>query len=135
MGQLQNEIKSGVEHKPYFEKCLSKRSYARDPTEAEEHIGITRENIRGKQRRLQVLQEEQRPVIVQAVNVAAELGRYDKRSVVEPAIERKKWDIKVAAEVFVKDCSEIELGCFGCKGIAVAEVGEDNDHEVLLMTW
>lgn len=31
---------------------------ARDPAEAEERIGAARENIREKQRRLQVLQEE-----------------------------------------------------------------------------
>jgi hypothetical protein len=42
---------------------------ARDPAEAEERIFAARENIREKQRRLQVLQEEQQALIVQAVTL------------------------------------------------------------------
>ena len=38
-----------------------------DPAEAERRIGTARENIRDLERRLQVLQEEQQALIVQAV--------------------------------------------------------------------
>jgi hypothetical protein len=63
MGQLQNEIQERRRALNIFFRNVR----ARDPAEAEERIFAARENIREKQRRLQVLQEEQQALIVQAV--------------------------------------------------------------------
>lgn len=63
MGQLQNEIQERRRALNIFMRNVR----ARDPAEAEERIFAARENIREKQRRQQVLQEEQQALIVQAV--------------------------------------------------------------------
>lgn len=63
IGQLQNEIQERRRALNIFLRNVR----ARDPAEAEELILAARENIREKQRRLQVLQEEQQALIVQAV--------------------------------------------------------------------
>lgn len=63
MGQLKNEIQERRRALNLFLRNVR----ARDPAEAEERIFAARENIREKQRRLQVLQEEQQALIVQAV--------------------------------------------------------------------
>ena len=65
MGQLKNEIQERRRALNLFLRNVR----ARDPAEAEERIGAARENIREKQRRLQVLQEEQQALIVRAVTL------------------------------------------------------------------
>jgi hypothetical protein len=65
MGQLKNEIQERRRALNLFLRNVR----ARDPAEAEERIFAARENIREKQRRLQVLQEEQQALIVQAVTL------------------------------------------------------------------
>lgn len=65
MGQLKNEIQ---EHRRVLNLFL-RNVRARDPAEAEERISAARENIGEKQRRLQVLQEEQQELIVRTVTL------------------------------------------------------------------
>lgn len=65
MGQLKNEIQECRRALNLF--LINVR--ASDPAEAEERIGAARENISEKERRLQVLQEEQQALIVRAVTL------------------------------------------------------------------
>ncbi|KAI5311471.1 hypothetical protein L3X38_000197 (mitochondrion) [Prunus dulcis] len=65
MGQLKNEI----EERRRALNLFLRNVRARDPAEAEERIGAAREGIRERQRRLQVLQEEQQALIVRAVTL------------------------------------------------------------------
>ncbi|PRQ15664.1 hypothetical protein RchiOBHm_MTg0499231 (mitochondrion) [Rosa chinensis] len=63
MGQLKNEI----EERRRALNLFLRNVRARDPAEAEERIGAARENIRERQRRLQVLQQKQQALIVWAI--------------------------------------------------------------------
>ncbi|GMP68864.1 hypothetical protein CsSME_00028326 [Camellia sinensis var. sinensis] len=65
MGQLQNKIQERRRVLNLFLRNVR----VRDPAEAEQRIGIARQNIRYLERRLQVPREEQQALIMRAVTL------------------------------------------------------------------